>query len=170
MRYSNLLLTRSRMLVLLLVAVLGIGSIGAVSSSSASSASSAAKKAKKCKKGYKKVGKKCKKKKSTKGAPKPETVVSGATLNVVHQVARNKVLIKGSIAFSKTPSSGSVPAVVNISTASAGTIAANLIIKVKGGDASQSFNELSVVPPFETGISALMTIGGNIFSNQIAVN
>jgi hypothetical protein len=77
--------------------------------------------------------------------------------------------MKGTLNFSKVTSSGIVPAVVNIKTQSAANIAANLLIKVKGGDTSVAFNELSVVPPFENGLTATMTVVG-ITTNEVAVH
>ena len=46
---------------------------------------------------------------------------------------------------------------------------ANIIIPVKGGDTSVAFSELSIVPPFENGLNATMTVVG-ITTNQVAVN
>lgn len=154
--------SRARVLALMLVVLVAASSAGAVSlASAAPTTSAAAKKSKKCKKGYKKVNGRCKKKKkSSKAAPKPETVVSGATLNVVRQVARTKVQLKGSISFSKTPARGTLAIVVNITTESAGNIAAQATVKVDGESAKQSFTELSIVPGFENGKDATLSLLG----------
>jgi hypothetical protein len=76
MSNSALKISRTRLLALLLVAVLGVGSIGVTSVATASSDATVAKKKKKsakkkCKKGYKKVKGKCKKAKKPANGSKP---------------------------------------------------------------------------------------------------
>jgi hypothetical protein len=158
MKFSDRFMTQPRMLIAAFVISLSLVAPLAVQTLTADASTATA--AKKCKKGYKKVGKKCKKKKKKSAAPKPETVVSGAVLASVHQIARTKVQIKGNVTFSKTPAPGTLTAVVNITTASSGNIAAQATIQVDGKGKSQPFNAISVIPPLENGKDARLTLLG----------
>jgi hypothetical protein len=171
MTFSALKFSRTRMLALMLVVAFSFAAVGATAIASADATTAAKKKSKKCKKGYKKVGKKCKKKKkkTSTSAPAPETVVSGANLVLVRQVAATKVQIKGTINFSKPTSAGVVPAVVNITTATEGNRAANVLVKVSGGETSVVFSEISQVPAFHNGGTASMTVVGTITTNTVPV-
>jgi hypothetical protein len=173
MTFSALKFSRTRLLALMLVAVLGISAIGVASIASASPGTTAAKKkakkAKKCKKGYKKSHGKCKKKKSAaKPKPAPATVLTGSTLVLVRQIAATKVQIKGNVSFSTTPAAGDIPAVVNIVTATEGNRAANITVHVNDSGTLTGFSEIAQVPAFHSAATATLTVGA-FTTNQVPV-
>jgi hypothetical protein len=168
MTFSALKYSRTRLLALMLVAVLGVSSAAVASIASASSGSAAAKKSKKCKKGYKKVHGKCKKKKKAVAKPAPAKVLTGATLQLVKQQAATKFVIKGHLDFSTTPAKGIVPAVVNVVDGTGGVHAININIDVDGISPDQDWEEWGLTTITRDPTTATMSVLG-ITTNQVVV-